>query len=66
MATSNDQVKDSSAELESAAGDLEIPDAVAEQTVGGDTQPGTISTIKLIPGRLKWQSVQLKIGVTST
>ncbi|MGN6867148.1 MAG: hypothetical protein ACTHMY_01970 [Solirubrobacteraceae bacterium] len=59
MATSHDQVKDSSAELESAAGDLEIPEAVAERTVGGDGPPPT-AIYKKIPGTLKWNDVQLK------
>lgn len=42
MTTSNDQDKDIAGGLESAAGDLEVPEAVAERPAGGGTTPVTL------------------------
>jgi hypothetical protein len=63
MATSHDQHKDIAAGLESTVGDLDVPEAVAEQAFGGDTSASHI--IKQIPGNVKWQDVTLKRGMTS-
>jgi hypothetical protein len=58
METSHDQPNEIAAGPEPDAGDLEVPEAVAEETVGGNI-------IQRIPGRLKWQNSQLKIGMTA-
>jgi hypothetical protein len=42
MTTSHDHDKDPAAGLDSAARDLEVPEAVAERTVGGDLAPVTL------------------------
>jgi hypothetical protein len=57
MSISHDQDNDAPAGLESAGRDLEIPEAIAEETVGG--------VIRGIPGNLKWQDIQLKRGITT-
>ena len=56
MPAQHDRDEERSADL---ANDLALPDAVAEETVGGDT------ILRQIPGTLKWQNVSLKIGVTT-